>query len=79
MIGEYSVQELQPFGNLVEPMAWGYVDDMSNYFPSEMFARFAQVFDNIWVASSFKGSSGMRMFWQVGAHKDHYLQVMICH
>jgi hexosaminidase len=58
MIAEYSIEELQPFGNLIEPMAWGYVDDISNYFPKDMFARFGQVFDNIWIASSFKGSSG---------------------
>ena len=58
MLAEYTVEDLHPFGNLVEPMAWGYVDDVSNYFPKEMFARFSQVFDNIWVASSFKGSSG---------------------
>lgn len=58
MLAEYSVEELQPFGNLIEPMAWGYVDDISNYFPKEMFARFGQVFENMWVASSFKGSSG---------------------
>jgi hexosaminidase len=58
MIAEYSIVELQPFSNLIEPMAWGYVDDISNYFPKDMFSRFGQVFDNIWVASSFKGSSG---------------------
>ena len=58
MLAEYSVEELQPFGNLVEPMAWGYVDDVSNYFPKEMFVRFGEVFENMWVASSFKGSSG---------------------
>lgn len=58
MLADYSVEELQPFGNLVEPMAWGYLDDIGNYFPPEMFSRFSQVFDNIWVASSYKGSSG---------------------
>ena len=58
MIAEYSIEELQPFSNFIEPMAWGYEDDISNYFPKDMFSRFGQVFDNIWVASSFKGSSG---------------------
>lgn len=58
MFGDYSVEELQPFANLVEPMAWGYVDNLTNYFPQGMFHRFSQVFDSIWVASSFKGSSG---------------------
>ncbi|XP_028412708.1 hexosaminidase D-like [Dendronephthya gigantea] len=58
MLADYSVEELQPFGSLVEPMAWGYLDDIGNYFPQEMFSRFSQVFDNIWVASSYKGSSG---------------------
>lgn len=58
MLGSYSVEELQPFANLVEPMAWGYIDNLTNYFPQGMFHRFGQIFDSIWVASSFKGSSG---------------------
>ena len=58
MLGKFSVEELQPLANLVEPMAWGYVDNLTNYFPQGMFHRFGQVFENIWVASSFKGSSG---------------------
>lgn len=62
MLAEYSIEELQPFGNLVELMAWGYFDDMRNYFPKEMFDRFIQIFDNIWLASSYKGSSGMTKF-----------------
>ena len=62
MIREYKVDELQPLSGLVEPMIWGYEDNILECFPTGMFDRFASVFDDMWIASSFKGSSGKGCF-----------------
>ncbi|CAF0761039.1 unnamed protein product [Adineta ricciae] len=42
---------------LVIPMVWTYVDDVKPWFDDSVWMRFA-MFPEVWVASSFKGSSG---------------------
>ncbi|UJR25493.1 hypothetical protein I4U23_006839 [Adineta vaga] len=42
---------------LVVPMVWAYVDDVKPWFDDTVWMKFA-MFPEVWVASSFKGSSG---------------------
>ncbi|CAF1273626.1 unnamed protein product [Rotaria magnacalcarata] len=42
---------------LIVPMVWAYVDDVKPWFDDGFWMRFS-VFREVWVASSFKGSSG---------------------
>ncbi|UJR23404.1 hypothetical protein I4U23_026411 [Adineta vaga] len=42
---------------LVIPMVWAYVDDVNPWFDDGFWMRFS-MFHEVWVASSFKGSSG---------------------
>ena len=56
MFREFSVEELEKLSPLVIPMVWSYVDYLE--FPQGMWQRYGSVFEEIWVASSFKGSSG---------------------
>ncbi|CAF1528340.1 unnamed protein product [Adineta ricciae] len=43
--------------DLVIPMVWTYVDDVNPWFDDGFWMRFS-MFHEVWVASSFKGSSG---------------------
>lgn len=58
MFRDFSVPDLEMLGPTVIPMVWSYVDDLTNQFPVNMWGRYGDVFDEIWIASSFKGSSG---------------------
>lgn len=58
MFREFSVSELEMLGPTVIPMIWSYVDYVDTQFPNGMWQRYGDVFDEIWIASSFKGSSG---------------------
>ena len=65
MFREFStcdLEELASSADCVIPVVWSYVDNLSDVFPSGMFERFGDVFDEIWIASSFKGSAGMFNF-----------------
>ncbi|CAF0807732.1 unnamed protein product [Rotaria sp. Silwood1] len=42
---------------LVVPMIWAYVDDIKSWFDDSFWIRFS-TFPEVWVASSYKGSSG---------------------
>lgn len=48
-------------GDLVEPMVWQYQAKAFD-LPSDLFERYAAVFQNIWVASAFKGATGSTQF-----------------
>lgn len=58
MFREFSLSELEMLGPSVIPMVWSYVDYISTQFPDGMWERYGNVFEEIWIASSFKGSSG---------------------
>lgn len=58
MFRDFTVKELESLGHSVTPMVWAYGDDLTGKFPNGMWQRYADVFDEIWVASSYKGSSG---------------------
>lgn len=45
-------------GRLVEPMVWVYVKDVYHFVSVPMFSMFAELFDNVWAASAFKGAYG---------------------
>ncbi len=62
MFREFSTDDLEELASSAEsviPVVWSYVDDLTDAFPSGMFERFGEVFDEIWIASSFKGSAGL--------------------
>eukprot|EP00794_Sanderia_malayensis_P000314 gene314-944_t len=66
MFREFSTDDLQELASgceVVIPVAWSYGDDLRGAFPNGMFERFAEVFDEIWIASSFKGSAGPVCNW----------------
>lgn len=65
---------LTEVANLVEPVIWGYSSDLiySDYFPSGLFQRFGQTFNNLWIASAFKGANGPD---QTFIDVERYLQV----
>jgi len=58
MFREFSIRNLESLGSSIIPMIWSYVDDLTEYFPTGMWQRYSDVFDEIWIASSFKGSNG---------------------
>ena len=58
MFREFSTTNLEMLGSFVIPMVWSYVDDLTGYFPLGMWQRYSDAFDEIWIASSFKGSNG---------------------
>ncbi|XP_015782701.1 hexosaminidase D [Tetranychus urticae] len=45
-------------GSLVEPMIWTYVKDIYRFIPYPTFSYFADIFENVWAASAFKGAFG---------------------
>lgn len=70
MFREFStcdLEELASSADSVIPVVWSYVDNLADVFPSGMFERFGDVFDEIWIASSFKGSAGMFNFTLVNS------------
>ena len=56
MFREFSVEQLEKLSPQIIPMVWSYVDYLD--FPEGMWRRYGSVFEEIWIASSFKGSSG---------------------
>eukprot|EP00111_Clytia_hemisphaerica_P002382 TCONS_00006804-protein len=58
MFREFSVQELEELSPQIIPMVWSYVDYLDSQFPNDMWRRYGSVFEEIWIATSFKGSSG---------------------
>ena len=62
MFREFSICELEELagnGSIVIPVVWSYVGNLNDVFPNGMFERFGEAFEEIWIASSFKGSAGL--------------------
>uniref|UniRef100_A0A0R3RIN7 Beta-N-acetylhexosaminidase n=1 Tax=Elaeophora elaphi TaxID=1147741 RepID=A0A0R3RIN7_9BILA len=58
-------------GELLVPVIWGYDVDVTklNYFPTNMFKRYAQVFPKMMFASAFKGANGRNeLFCYIGRY-----------
>ena len=60
-----NLEELASVSGCVVPTVWSYLEDLSPVFPVGMFDRFGEVFDEIWVASSFKGSAGKEFLYVI--------------
>lgn len=58
----------------IVPVVWGYRSDVTEpgYFPDGLFDRIANVFDDFYVASAFKGANGIR---QQFSNISRYLEV----
>ena len=62
MFREFSLCDLEELASAAEcviPVVWSYVDNLTDIFPKHMFEKFGEAFEEIWIASSFKGSAGM--------------------
>jgi hexosaminidase len=42
----------------IEPMLWGYMEDVRSYFSNDLYVKYGKVFEKIWIASAYKGASG---------------------
>ncbi|ESN93970.1 hypothetical protein HELRODRAFT_121272, partial [Helobdella robusta] len=51
------ILEAAGIGDLVQPMVWMYTPQL--HFPEGMWERYMKVFSKLWVASAFKGASGV--------------------
>lgn len=60
MLRQISVEKLRQYavGTLLEPMVWTYVKDVYRFVSYSNWATYAEVFDAVWTASSFKGAYG---------------------
>jgi len=56
-----SETELAEFnlGSLVEPVVWKYTPDIDTYLPDTMWDKYASLFGSVWIASAFKGATGV--------------------
>ena len=64
MFRDFSICDLEELGSSADcviPVVWSYVDNLMDVFPKGMFEKFGEVFEEIWIASSFKGSAGMML------------------
>eukprot|EP00795_Rhopilema_esculentum_P017789 gene17789-9467_t len=71
MFREFSICELEELsgnGSIVIPVVWSYVGNLNDVFPNGMFERFGEAFEEIWIASSFKGSAGPSCDWTPMPH-----------
>ena len=57
MLRQFSVDKIKEvqLGKLVEPMIWTYIRDIYRFIPYSNWMSYAELFDNIWTASAFKG------------------------
>ena len=42
----------------IEPMMWGYMQNVETYFDDDLFKKYGRLFEKIWIASAYKGASG---------------------
>lgn len=42
----------------IEPMMWGYMEDVARYFQPSIYEKYGRVFGEIWIATAYKGASG---------------------
>ncbi|CAF4649246.1 unnamed protein product, partial [Rotaria sp. Silwood2] len=61
---------------LIVPMVWTYVDDVKLWFDDGFWMRFS-MFREVWVASSFKGSSGETTTMSYIAHHQRNQQTWL--
>ena len=47
-------------GQLVEVMAWSYVDNLDTYLDYSTWRTYAELFRGVWAASAYKGATGER-------------------
>ena len=57
--------------NEMEPMMWGYMEDVRNYFQPHIYEKYGRIFGSIWVATAYKGASGELAV--VTSIQHHYL------
>lgn len=43
---------------MIEPVVWKYTPIIDTYLPEEMWDKYATVFQNVWIATAFKGATG---------------------
>ena len=76
MMREWEVKELKVMAKYVDPMVWAYVANLDNYhhFPKDLWDRYSQSFQRIWLASSFKGAlKPWSNFVPTQQHLDNHL------
>lgn len=42
----------------IEPMMWGYMENVEGYFQPHLFSKYGRLFGSIWIATAYKGASG---------------------
>lgn len=42
----------------LEPMMWGYMENVQTYFAPDLYVKYGNVFGKIWIATAYKGASG---------------------
>ncbi|XP_013407947.1 uncharacterized protein LOC106171956 [Lingula anatina] len=47
---------------VVEPMVWNYVPHVESRVTPDIWSKYAEVFKNVWIASSFKGATGPHQY-----------------
>jgi hexosaminidase len=50
------VKELKKYE--MEPMMWGYMEDVRSYFQPHIYEKYGRIFGSIWIATAYKGASG---------------------
>ncbi|KAJ8317659.1 hypothetical protein KUTeg_005563 [Tegillarca granosa] len=56
------VLKASKIGKLVSPMVWSYVKDPRERLPQNLWKKYRSVFSTIWIASAFKGATGVAQF-----------------
>jgi len=55
----------------LEPMMWGYMEDVRSYFQPHIYEKYGRIFGSIWIATAYKGASGELAV--VTSIQHHYL------
>lgn len=42
----------------LEPMMWGYMEEVESYFQPHIYEKYGRIFGSIWIATAYKGASG---------------------
>lgn len=42
----------------IEPMMWGYMENVETYFQHHIYEKYGRIFGSIWIATAYKGASG---------------------
>ncbi|CAF0942961.1 unnamed protein product [Brachionus calyciflorus] len=42
----------------LQPMMWGYMENVETYFQPDLYVKYGNVFGKIWIATAYKGASG---------------------